>query len=107
MSNVTLTIAGRKYQVASAAGEEAHIERLGQIIDDRLSGHNGFSGQSEVRTLLYAALILADEVHEIQGGGVPLSPAAQEPALDADPAPFEHLADRLEAIAERLESRSP
>ncbi len=95
MSNVTLTIAGRKYKVACDAGEEAHIERLGQIIDERLGEQDGISGQSEVRSLLYAALILADEVHERQ----------RPPALD--PEPFERMADRLEAIAQQLENIGP
>ena len=96
MSNVTLEIAGRKYQVASAAGEEAHIERLGRMIDDRLSGQEGMASQSGERCLLYAALILADELAE--GGGALLS------APDIDVTPFEKMADRLEALADRLET---
>ena len=37
MSNVTLEIAGRRYTVACAAGEEAHIEMLGASISGKLA----------------------------------------------------------------------
>jgi cell division protein ZapA len=64
MSNVTVTIAGRHYTVACAAGEESHIELLGRSIDTRLEGLPNLAAQSEARTLLFAALLLADELHE-------------------------------------------
>ncbi len=104
MSNVTLEIAGRKYQVASDSGEEAHVEQLGKIIDDRLAGQEGLSAQSEVRSLLYAALILADEVYEAQNGGQLLSAPDPVPNTAPDPQPLEKMADRLEALADQLES---
>ena len=69
MSNVTLTIGGRHYTVACAAGEEAHIEMLGRTIDGKLHGMPNLAGQSEARTLLFAALLLADELHELRSGG--------------------------------------
>lgn len=93
MSNVTLTIGGRAHTVACDPGQEAHIQRLGRAIDARLEGMSGLAGQSEARTLLFAALLLADELHE-KGGGTPARPAAPSPAV----------ADGLEALAERLES---
>ena len=36
MSNVTLTIGGRDYTVACAAGEETHVVGLGRLIDGML-----------------------------------------------------------------------
>ena len=71
MSNVTLEIAGRKFTVACAAGEEAHIEDLGRIIDGKIKDIPGLASQSEARCLLYAALLLADENHELTGGSAP------------------------------------
>lgn len=94
MSNVTLSIGGRQYTVACADGEESHISHLGKVIDGKLAG---MPGQSEPRTLLFAALLLADEVHELRGGGAPASPAANAEA--SSPA----IAEALEALAERLE----
>jgi cell division protein ZapA len=96
MSNVTLTIGGRFYTVACAEGEEAHIEALGRTIDGKLASLPNMSGQSEPRTLLFAALLLADEVHELRSG---TAPAADDRAADA----LEVLAGRLEALAAELE----
>jgi cell division protein ZapA len=98
VSNVTLTIGGRHYTVACAAGEETHIERLGRAIDGKLQGMPNLSGQSEARTLLFAALLLADELHEARSAGG----AAAEPSPPGAEA-LEALAERLEGLAARLE----
>ncbi len=98
MSNVTLSICGRDYTVACAEGEEAHVTGLGRLIDSKLGAMGNMAGQSESRQLLFAALLLADELHE--GGPAPAAgPAATGTAVSADV-----YADRLEAIAARLES---
>ncbi len=99
MSNVTVTIGGRHYTVACAAGEEQHIEMLGRSIDGKLQGLANLSGQSEARTLLFAALLLADELHEQQSGRASARPADDERSAEA----LEQLAERLEGLAERLE----
>lgn len=97
MSNVSLDIGGRRYTVACAPGEEAHIEALGALINARLAETPGLAGQTEVRTLLYAALLLADEVAEGQRGTQ--APAAAPKVAE----PLENLAERLESLAARLE----
>lgn len=94
MSNVTLSIGGRAYTVACADGEEAHVAGLGRMIDAKIASMDGAASQNESRALLFAALLLADEVHEARTH----RPAA-EPA-----APSEHLAPQLARIAERLEN---
>jgi cell division protein ZapA len=100
MSNVTLVIGGRHYTVACAAGEEAHIEMLGRSIDGKLAGMPNIGGQSEPRTLLFAALLLADELHEMR-----LSPPGGADNAGTKAAEtLELLAERLESLAERLES---
>jgi len=98
VSNVTLSIGGRHYTVACAAGEEQHVEALGRAIDGKLEGQAQLSGQSEARTLLFAALLLADELHELRSGSASAPPDAAPSA-----AALEALADRLEDLAERLE----
>lgn len=95
MSNVTLTIGGRDYAVACDPGEEAQVARLGAMIDAKLTSMGTAASQGETRNLLFAALLLADEVHELKRG----APAAGQPA---NPTP-DH-ADALERIAARLES---
>jgi cell division protein ZapA len=102
MSNVTLTIGGRFYTVACAAGEEAHIETLGRTIDGKLAGMPNLSGQSEARTLLFAALLLADELHELRSGNAP--PADDGPESAHAAGALERLADTLEGLADRLEN---
>jgi cell division protein ZapA len=102
MSNVNLTIGGRFYKVACAEGEEAHIESLGRTIDGKLHDLPNMAGQSEARTLLFAALLLADEVHELRAGvgGSGSAPAKPDPrAAEA----LESLAERLESLAGHLE----
>ncbi len=99
MSNVTVSIGGRQYTVACAAGEERHIEMLGRSIDGKLHGMASLSGQSEARTLLFAALLLADELHERNAGGAS-APAEADPRVAES---LETLAMRLEALASQLE----
>ena len=100
MSNVTLTIGGREHIVACGAGEEAHIEELGRTIDAKLSALPNMAGQSEARSLLFAALLLADEVHELRSGAPAVSQGDGVQAAEA----LEMLAGRLESLAKRLEA---
>lgn len=114
MSNVALWVGGRSYTVNCAAGEEDHIAELGAMIDAKLTAM-GAPGQNETRNLLFAALLLADEVFEFRSGeGGPIAAAprmapAESPYATPDPLPDEAPAfaidpDRLEAIANRLEN---
>jgi cell division protein ZapA len=97
MSNITLDIAGRKFTVACGPGEESHIEMLGRIIDSKIEGMPGLASQSEARCLLYAALLLADEVHELRSGSTPAGDGQAAEAL-------ERVAETLEGFAARLEN---
>jgi cell division protein ZapA len=89
MSNVNLSIGSRSFAVACADGEEEHVAGLGRLIDEKV-GAAGAQGQTETRMLLFAALLLADEVHDLRsGGGAPLP---------------DGLVDRLAQIAGRIEN---
>ncbi len=106
MSNVELRIGGRSYTVACAAGEEAHVTALGQTIDAKLQSL-GMSSQGETRQMLFAALMLADELHEAQkpGDGAPPPPSpAPPPPAPPTPAIDPAFAEQLEALADRLEN---
>ncbi|MFN4222895.1 MULTISPECIES: cell division protein ZapA [Novosphingobium] len=101
MSNVTLEIAGRPFAVSCADGEEAHIEMLGRMIDDRARRIG--SGQSEPRMLLFAALMLADELHEAHRQTPAAPPQAAAPI--AAPAQDDAAAvERIVQLAERIEN---
>ncbi len=96
MSNVNLVIGGRSFAVACAEGEEDHITGLGRMIDGKLHAMGGATGQSETRMLLFSALLLADELHEIKAGKAPAAAPINTSRLDA-------IADRLEILARTLE----
>ncbi|QGN53429.1 cell division protein ZapA [Novosphingobium sp. Gsoil 351] len=97
MSNVSLEIGGRQYSVASADGEEEHVAMLGRRIDEKLRAMGGAAGQSESRMLLFAALLLADEIHEMTVRGGAPAPPDNGPALA-------RIADGIDAAARRIEN---
>ena len=106
MSNVDLSIGKRSFMVACADGEEAHISGLGRLIDAKLAAMGDVSGQSESRMLLFAALLLADEVHDLRLK-VESAAAAQPQPDEQSLVVLEKLADHLENLAARLESDAP
>lgn len=112
MSNVVLTIGGRGFTVASTDGEEGHVAMLGRMIDTVVSTGN-LRTQTEPRMLLYAALMLADELHEAREAlaTLPEPPAPSAPATtELDPGIEERvdrIAVRIEALARHLEDRAP
>jgi cell division protein ZapA len=95
MSNVSLAIGGRSYTVNCDPGEEDHVAELGAMIDAKLSGL-GQTGQNETRNLLFAALLLADEIYELRAGNLPSAPTVSPERLEA-------IAGRLENLAQHLE----
>lgn len=94
MGKVTLSIAGRMHDIHCRDDEEEHLRRLGAMLDRhgetalRASG-----GGSAERTLLFVALILADEMAERE----------RAPGAPVDTAQMERIADRLERLADTLE----
>lgn len=97
MSNVTLSIGGRDYTVACDTGEEAHVAALGRLIAEKLAAMPGNVALGESRSLLFAALLLADELNDLRQK----PPTPTPPPAAAIP---EELAHGLEAIAERIEN---
>ncbi|MFC0590853.1 cell division protein ZapA [Novosphingobium aquiterrae] len=98
MSDVTLQIGGRAYTVACAAGEEQHVAALGRTIAEKVEQMG--TGHSEARQLLFAALLLADELHEARGNRAPAGMTAPDRSADQ----LDAIADRLEKIALSLEA---
>lgn len=94
MGQVTLTIAGRAHVIACRDGEELHLERLGALLERHVEtavrASGGLSGE---RTMLFLALILADQLDE----------AERNPPAGVSPVLLDNLADRLEAVAAALE----
>ncbi|MBA3942794.1 MAG: cell division protein ZapA [Sphingopyxis sp.] len=64
MADVKLNIAGRVYDVHCADGEEAHLAHLAGVVDEKV---RAMPGGTELRQLLFASLMLADEAQEAKG----------------------------------------
>lgn len=98
MAEVELAIAGRSYRVACRAGEEETLRSAASLVDGKSrEALSGLGALSESRQLLFASLLLADQLLEKHGGAPQPLP---DPALTSRVARF---ADRLEQLADSLE----
>lgn len=101
--NINLGIGGRTFTVSATEGEEAHVEMLGRMIEERVR-KIGSAGQNEGRMLLFAALLLADELHEKHRNEPPPPPIERGPEVSPEVlARIEALAARVEKLATHLE----
>jgi len=106
MGEVTIEVAGRRYDLACRDGEEPQLQRLAMLVDEKAEQARGSVGSNtnETRLLLLAALLLADELNDLRKGPrVPLPPDTDSALADA----VEQLAARVETLAEHLESGGP
>jgi cell division protein ZapA len=98
MAEVMLSIGGHSYQVSCRDGEEPHLHKIAEIVDRKVGEARSAVGDlGEVRQLLLASLLLADEVLETD------KPAVVPSGGEVVAATFERLADRVEVIAAKLE----
>jgi cell division protein ZapA len=106
MASVDIEIAGRRYNVACADGEEEHLRSVAAIVNKRAQDATTALGSlTETRQLLFAALLVADDLKEVRAGaGIPdPEPLPPDPAVAEA---LERLASRIENLAERLEQHS-
>jgi len=66
MSQVTLSVGGRKYTLACAPGQEAHVGRLGSLVDGKLTEMGDNLAPQEAQNLLFAALLIAEDLHQLR-----------------------------------------
>ena len=78
MSEVTLRIGSKAYKVACADGQEAQLAKLGSMIDAKFKQMEGNLAPSEAENLLFAGILLADELNEAR------EVAGDDPSLLAD-----------------------
>jgi cell division protein ZapA len=101
MAQVDLLIAGRTYQIACRDGEEENLRSAARLVDAKSrEALSGLGTLSESRQLLFASLLLADQIVEIHRGS---APAPADPIIGERLA---HLADRLETLAASLENEA-
>ncbi len=106
MAEVKINVAGRVYAMHCRDGEEGRLHQLARMIGERVEKvKTGNPGLTEVRQLLFGAILLADELLEqelkVQSAvrDVPTIPDTDQIAFAAT---LEALAERLEAISEGL-----
>jgi cell division protein ZapA len=110
MSQVTVTINGRQFRMACEDGQESHLLRLAQDLDQRIERLRGTFGEiGDTRLTVMAALTVADELAETRGkmrrleedlAGLQDARATAAERADATQAA---VAAALNAAAERIE----
>ncbi len=102
MATVTVEVNGRPYAVGCADGQEERVRTLARQFDSQVRQVGADVGAvGDIRLFLMAALILADEVHELR---LQLRDApAAAPVGDAPRDPEPGLAEAINAIASRVE----
>ena len=109
MAETSLQIAGRHYPIRCRDGEEAHLAHLASLIERkaRLAQQNT-PGLTEVRTLLFAALFLADELNDLKREAIGRQQSLQLENEDEQAArAIEALAARVEKLRDRLAQAGP
>jgi cell division protein ZapA len=105
MAQVTIRINGYAYTVGCEDGQEAHLEQMAAEIEQRINSIKSIGGQSgEARLLMLAALLLADELHDLRRGTKPAeAPAPVSTGSDSERrAKLRRVAARAEEIAADL-----
>ncbi|MFM9976944.1 MAG: cell division protein ZapA [Sphingomonadaceae bacterium] len=101
MAEVQIVVGGRPYSIVCRDGGEDHLRTIAAHVDRKAAEARAAVGDvNENRQLLFAALLLADEISE--NAGVPAA-GAPDPALARA---LGSLADRIEGIADALEQRA-
>ena len=104
MANIDVDVAGRRYSVSCRDGEEDHLRSVAAMVDQRArDAAQALGNLTETRQLLFAALLLADDVKELKSGNTEAGSLPPDPRM-AEAA--EALASQVEALADRLEAQA-
>jgi cell division protein ZapA len=100
MSQVSVTIDGRKYRLACNEGEEARLESLAGLIDDKIGEMRTTFGEiGDQRLVIMAALTVADNLTEARDQA-----AAERKRSDDAEQRVQTIASRLDELGSRLEA---
>lgn len=105
MAHVTIRINGYAYTVGCEDGQEEHLTQMAAEIEQRITSIKAIGGQSgEARLLMLAALLLADELHDIRSNAAPRAAGMAEakPETGERRARLRRVAARAEEIAADL-----
>ena len=103
MAQLTLRINGYAYSVGCEDGQEAHLQAMARDIEEKVARVRALGSQSgEAKLLVLAALLMADELHDLKTEVSLLRQGiapARNPELENR---LEHLAIKAEGIAAQL-----
>ena len=103
MPEVSVDVAGRNYRLGCGEGEEVHLVRLADMVDQEASRLQRKLGQlSEGRLMLMAGLMLADKIVDETAGVEAV--AAAEKDRDAMQAKVDAMAEQLAAAEAALQA---
>ena len=109
MAQVTVKINGYSYTVGCEDGQEQHLAGMANQVESRIESIRQLGGQSgEARLLVLAALLMADELHDMKAEleaarAAGPTPAARKKAEGDSARRLSRLAARAEQIAADLE----
>ena len=111
MAQFTIRINGYAYAVGCEDGQEPHLQSMAGQIERRIDRIKAIGGQSgEARLLVLAALLMADELHDLAAEKLPsgthdaLAEGEQARSLNLRREQrVEGIAERAEAIAAAME----
>lgn len=68
MPQVSIQIANRTYELACGAGEEQRVQELASYVDEKVVElRRQLPGAPEIKLMVFAALLLAEESREARG----------------------------------------
>ena len=107
MPQVVLQINGRNYTLQCGEGQEEHLRRLARMLDSAIADIREKAGPlGDLRLLIMASLVMADQVVELQQQVSTLSAELERLRQQGDPACREaatRLLQALDSAASRLE----
>jgi cell division protein ZapA len=105
MSQVSVTIDGRKYRLACNEGEEAQLESLAVMIDEKIGEMRASFGEiGDQRLVIMAALSIADNLTEAREEAAAERKRSEEAErrVNAMASTLDELGSRIESIATRI-----
>jgi len=105
MSQVSVTIDGRKYRLACNEGEEARLESLAGLVDEKIGEMRKTFGEiGDQRLVIMAALTIADCLAEARDDAAAQRKRSDdaEQRASALVSTIDQLGSRLESLAARL-----
>ncbi len=104
MAQVTVKINGYAYTVSCDDGQEPHLMSMARQVEQRIEGIRSIGGPSgEARLLVLAALLMADELHDIQAEVASLRAASASDARQPPSKPDPKTSRRLSRLATKAE----